>query len=455
MLPGALGEYSQALAKHTETPADLSILAVMGAVSAALGGKLAVEAEPGYIEPGHIWVCPLLESGNRKTAVMDAIRAPIDEYQDDERARLEPDIRRQESERKSNAVIVEKLRKQLTAESSEAERLKVAEMEAALPEERHLPTLCTSDVTAEALEVLMRDNEGRMAVISDEGGMFDVMAGRYNSQPNLDVFLKGHTGGRVAVHRRSRDTFIPHAYLTMCLAPQPVVVQALKDKPFMRERGLLARFLYGMPESPIGTRALNPVPIPLDAHDGYCTLIRRLLKWKPERPVRLSLDSKAYREWKEFQREIERQMGPGGALERLHDWGSKLPGAALRIAGMLHAANDAKWTPAVKRNEIDCATSLCAAIIPHALAVFALVAEDPNVTAAKRILRWLCRQHEPATSKRDCFRALHRQFDTVSDMDAPLAILVDHSYIRLRDLGGKRSFSIEVNPRWRRDEELA
>jgi hypothetical protein len=57
-------------------------------------------------------------------------------------------------------------------------------------------------------------------------------------------------------------------------------------------------------------------------------------------------------------------------------------------------------------------------------------------------------------SKRDCFRAMQRQFDTVSEMDAPLAILVDHAYIRIKDLGTKRSFVIEVNPRWNRDEEL-
>jgi hypothetical protein len=229
----------------------------MGAVSAALSGKLEVEPEDGYIESAHIWVCPLLESGNRKRAVIDAIRVPIDEYQDSERERLEPELKRLLSERASKRAAIEKLRKRHSVDSADAladETRRIAEFEAELPPEPHTITLTTSDTTPEALEELMQDNDGRMAIISDEGGMFDIMSGRYNTQPNLDVFLKGHTGGRVAVHRRSRITFIPRAHLTICLAPQPSVIHALRDKPFMRERGLLARFLYALPDSPIGTR---------------------------------------------------------------------------------------------------------------------------------------------------------------------------------------------------------
>jgi hypothetical protein len=455
ILPGVLGEYSRALSRHTETPVDLSILAVLGATSAALAGKIEIEAEPGYIEPGHIWVCALLESGNRKTAVIDAVRAPIDDHQQAQQRRVEPEIKRLESERKSKVVMIDKLRKKLLPESSEKERRKIADLEAELPDERNSPTLVTSDVTPEALEVLMQENNGCMAIISDEGGMFDVMAGRYNSQPNLDVFLKGHTGGRVSVHRRSRNTCIPRAYLTMCLAPQPIVVQKLKDKPFMRERGLLARFLYAMPESPIGGRSLIPASIPGKTQANYRALIHNLLDLTPQQPIRLQSTTGAYGEWKDFQRTIEREMAEGGSLERLRDWGSKLSGAALRLAGMFCVADGYTSQREIQRDEIVRATALCTALIPHAVAAFGLVAEPPNVTAAKRILHWLSKQQESVISKRDCFRSLQRQFDIVSEMDAPLAILIDHSYIRVNELEARRAVLIEINPRWRRNEDVA
>src|SRR5947209_3326030 len=292
VLPGVLGEYAQALSEHTETPIDISILGVLAACSAALAGKIEVEAEPRYKEPVQIWVCGLLESGNRKTAVLDAVRKPLDDYEDSERVRLEPELKRLASERKTKLATIEKLRRNLSVDSPselEQQRLHIADLEAELADEQHRITLTTADITPEAAEELMEQNGGRLAIFSDEAGMFDIMAGRYTSQPNVDVFLKGHTGGRVSTNRRSRRSFIPHAHLTICIFPQPGVIQGLKDKPFMRDRGLLARFLYVNPESPIGRRKLSPVAIPNDVRLGYETLITRLLHWRPECPVGLAL----------------------------------------------------------------------------------------------------------------------------------------------------------------------
>jgi hypothetical protein len=460
-LPGVLGKFSRALARHTETPIDLSVLAVLGAASAALAGKIEIEAEAGYIEPAHVWVCPLLESGNRKTAVIDAVRAPIDRYQDSERERLEPELRRLCSERKTRLAAIEKLRKKLRVDSPDdlaTEIQRITHLEAELPDEPGEITLTTTDITPEALEELMQANQGRMAIISDEGGAFDIMAGRYSSQPNLDVFLKGHTGSRVSTHRRSRSTFIPRAYLTICIVPQPGVIQDLKDKPFLRDRGLLARFLYAMPESPIGRREHQANRIPSDIHLDYHAIMTHFLKWQPAYPVRLPLSDPAYRQWKGFQRQIEVLMAEGGDLDRLHDWGGKLPGTALRIAGILSAASSQDLPPRdIQHETIARATALCTSLIPHAMAVFNLVDEDPKVSLAKRILRWLRKQKESVVTRRDCFRALRRHFDRTSEIDTPLHVLVEHLYIRTEtaQTGGRPSERIEINPKWRRHEVLA
>ena len=153
-------------------------------------------------------------------------------------------------------------------------------------------------------------------------------------------------------------------------------------------------------------------------------------------------------------------MAEGGSLDKLRDWGSKLAGAALRIAGIFCAARVEHL--AGKIHEIQCgeverATALCAALIPHAVAVFNLVNEDPQVTLAKSILRWLRKQGKLSLTRRECFRALHRQFDQVADMEAPLRVLIDHFYIRMdtAKTGGRSSEVIEINPRWNRNEDLA
>ena len=51
----------------------------------------------------------------------------------------------------------------------------------------------------------MAANNERMSILSDESGIFDILAGRYsNGVPNLDLFLQGHAGSPVKVNRGSR-----------------------------------------------------------------------------------------------------------------------------------------------------------------------------------------------------------------------------------------------------------
>ncbi|MFL6450962.1 MAG: YfjI family protein [Bryobacteraceae bacterium] len=458
-LPGVLGEFASALSRHTETPPDLSILSVLGALSAAVAGKIEVEAEPGYIEPAHIWVCTLLGSGSRKTAVLGHVRTPIDQFEDEERKRLQPEILRVESERKTKLAVIEKLRKKLPVDCEaelSAQRDRIGDLESEVPAELHSVTLLTSDTTPEALEALMEQNGGRMAIISDEGAIIDILEGRYSSQPNLDIFLRGHTASRVNTERRSRRAFISRACLTICLVVQPAVLKNLKPRSCLRGRGFWARFLYAVPESPIGQRKLNPAEIPSSLQLGYAALMAALLRWKQEQPILVRLAEDSHHIWKEFQRQVEELMAHGRPLETLCDWGSKLPGAALRIAGILHAANQASSLEAlpntIQQEEMSRAIAICSRLIPHAIATFDLVEEPSFMASAKHILSWLEKQKASTVSKRDCYRSLHRHFGQVSEMDKALRILTDHSYIRLvaTPTGGRPSELIEINPHWSR-----
>jgi putative DNA primase/helicase len=452
ILRGDLGEYSRALARFTETPVELPVLAVLGVLSTAAAGKVEIEAEPGYIESVNLYVCPVLESGNRKTAVVQRATKVLAEYETGERERLRPEIAQLESERKTKEVVIDKLRKKLKdADSAEIQR--IADLEADLPVVPRPPILFTADVTAERLEVLLEANAGRLAVISDEGGIFDVIAGRYNTTPNLDVWLKGHSQGHVRVHRMERATLVDKPHLTVLISPQPAVLSGLRDKEFMRGRGLLARFLFALPPSPVGNRKLLPCHMPARVTAEYHELITRVLDWRPEEPRILRLSPEAYAAWKEFQRSTERQMADGERLCRLRDWASKLPGAALRIAGLLHVARLSRFLAAVslelEESDMQIAIEICTTLTSHAIAVFGIVSEDPILTHSKRLMRWISDQQKSEISKRECFRA-HRPhlFGRVEEMDACLRILAEHHLIRVveRKTGGRPSEVIEVNP---------
>jgi replicative DNA helicase len=120
------------------------------------------------------------------------------------------------------------------------------------------PRLVADDITAEAAASLLAAQGGRLAVLSAEGDIFATLAGRYSGTPNLDVFLKGHAGEMLRVDRKGRPAeYIEHAHLTLGLAVQPGVLRALADMPGFRDRGLLARILFSLPENTVGRRRIG------------------------------------------------------------------------------------------------------------------------------------------------------------------------------------------------------
>jgi putative DNA primase/helicase len=403
LLPGFLGDMASATARATETPLELAALLGLAVVAASVAKKVTVSPEPGYIEPVNIYTIVPLESGNRKTAVLHRMTRPFMDWEVSEARRLKPEISRIASERKTQEARIESLRKKAAKSSSHTELMaQVAEMELLLQEIPKAPRLWTQDVTPERLGPLMADQGERIALLSDEGGIFDVLAGRYSKgTPNLDLFLQAHAGSQVRVDRGSRPpVMLRNPALTVALSPQPDVLESLSDKPGFRGRGLLARFLYGLPASPIGFRELNPTPCPSAVEKAYCQGIERLLRLAPPideagdwLPWQLRFSPPAYEAWKDFQRSIEILMRDGGKLCQLKDWGSKLPGAAARVACVLHCVVvDPSESTVISVDTVDRVLNLVTPLIDHALAAFNLMERDKTSEDAQKILAWIRKQ---------------------------------------------------------------
>ena len=108
-----------------------------------------------------------------------------------------------------------------------------------------MPRILADDTTPEALSTVMAAQDGRLAVISAEGGIFDIIGGRYSRMPNFDIYLKAHAGDEIRVDRVGRKPeHIEHPALTLALAVQPAVLRTIADREGFRGRGLLARFLF-------------------------------------------------------------------------------------------------------------------------------------------------------------------------------------------------------------------
>ena len=457
-LPAWLGAMVDATAQSTETPIDLGALIAIAVTSSCIAGKAVVSPEPGYSEPVNLYTCPAMESGNRKTAVFTTLLEPVLEYERDRIAQAEPERKRLASERRTSEARIEKLRTKAASAADPSLLVReIQDLEANLPVVPSVFRAHADDCTPERLASLMAEQGGRIAVFSDEGGVFDLLSGRYSKGvPNLDLWLKGHAVSPVRVDRadpRRAPILLDRPHLTVGISPQPDVLESLRDKPGFRGRGLLARFLYGLPKSPLGYRKLEPRAVPREVAQQYRDGIRRLLEYAPKDAIQLRLSQAAYREWKEFQRAIEVQFRDGGMLEGLKDWGSKLPGAALRLAGVFHFVEQigrVSIGAEISLETVARALELAACLISHARAVFALMERDPNIEHAQKLLSWIVRRGQESFSIRDCFRAHQPRFKRVDAMLPVVGLLEQHEYIRREpheSSGGRRPSDVcQVNP---------
>jgi hypothetical protein len=368
-----------------------------------------------------------------------------------------------QSERETAQARIAELRKKLaTADESSADyadkKQRIYELESKLPQIPRAQRLWVQDVTTEKLGALMGDNNEAMSLISDEGGIFDIIGGRYsNGNPNFDLYLQSHAGSPVRVDRGSRPpVMMDEPALTLVLSPQPDVLQGLATKPGFRGRGLLARFLYMLPVSNIGHRTGKTKPVPESIENDHDAHIRALLRFKrPESgPIIILLTDEARAELRAFAAVVEEQMREGGCFEHIQDWAGKLPGAAARIAGNLHVAEHAFGTPADLKLGVDtmrAALQLAAVLGKHAVAAFDLMGADQALKGARKVWSWVQRERKPMFTFRDCFNALRGTFPRRTDLERPMEVLVERHHIALLESPpkpGRRSQVYEVNPKF-------
>jgi putative DNA primase/helicase len=461
-LPGVLGRMAEATMAATETPIELPAGLMLAIIATAVQGKMKINVKSGYSEPLCIWTVAFLDSGNRKSSVQNSVSQPLNTWEAKKRDQMAPVIRKLESERKNQESRLKSLRARYgKAKASELDQLQneILEIETGLQEPQKYPKIWVQDVTPEHLGTLLGLHDGRMSILSAEGGIFDIIAGRYsNGIPNLDVFLQSHSGDGIRVDRGNRDPiYLESPSLTFGLSPQPDVLKEIAEVKGFRGRGLLARFLFLIPKSNLGYRTLESKPIPETVSNEWETAIHTLLSIEPQRgqdgrirPFVINLSRAAYAEWHEFSQAVEKEMREGGRFESMTDWAGKFPGAAARLAGLLHCVQNSEqpWAEEVSLKTMQQTLDLAATFATHAEAAFESMGADRGMDGARRIWTWVERGRLASFTKRDCFYVLKSAFRRVSEIEEPLLILEERNYLAstTRKTGGRPSIEYTVNP---------
>ena len=412
----------------------------------------------------NLWTVTALESGNRKTAVKDAMTVPLVAWENEQAELHKDEIREVKFKRDINQRRIDQL-KQLAAkpdtESTDREAYlrEILEIDNSTPDELHVPRLWADDVTPERLQCLLADHNERMALLSDEGGIFEIMAGLYsNGKANLNVFLQGHAGSPVRVDRQGRTVTLQKPALTFGLAVQPDIIADLSQghKARFRSNGTLARFLYCIPKSTIGNRNVRQrIIIPESTKTKYCQGISSLLNIEPvfdeqghERARILMLSPDALQQWETFSQWIESNLGENGEFYNFQDWASKLAGAALRIAGLFHVIEYGVSTPMISLQTMERSLDLCELLTGHARAAFDLMGEDFANIDAKHVYEWIVNRNLPAFRQNEAYRE-NRRFRSIERLQKALKVLASRHIISeatKKETGGRPSIWHDVNP---------
>ncbi|MBU4491580.1 MAG: DUF3987 domain-containing protein, partial [Euryarchaeota archaeon] len=189
----------------------------------------------------------------------------------------------------------------------------------------------------------------------------------------------------------------------------------------------------------------------------YCELVYSLLdieqaenERREKIPYILKPSREAYQEWLEFARVVEKGLREGGRFEYITDWAGKLPGAAARIAGLLHCAEKPyqPWAENISLETMQRALELASIFSSHALIAFDMMGADKSLEQARKVWRWVERNRQESFSKRDCFNALKGTFHKVVNIDEAFKVLRERNYIQTihKETGGRPSISCNVNP---------
>lgn len=438
VLPSWLEDFVEALSTATQTPPDLAAMVALAALASLTGGRLAVKARSDWTEPTNLYLAVAMPPASRKSSVYRAVVAPLVEAERAHVAAAGPAIvaaqtNRQLAERAAEKALADAAK----AGDTSADDAVNAACDAQAIRVPVAPKLFVDDATPEALKSLLVEQQGRMAVLSAEGDVFELMAGRYSSSgPNLDVYLKGHAGDDLRVDRKGRSPEnVEHPALTIGVTIQPEVLRRMARIPGARARGLAARFLFALPSVNLGHRQIDPPEMPANVENAYRARMAKLYRSLSaiDEPLTVGLDEDATEAFRSLRARLEPRLGDAGNLAHVRDWAGKLAGATLRLAGQLHVARrlESGWVVPIDAATMDGAVTLAEEyLIPHALAAFDLMGADEATDHARVVAKWAAELPTGRFTLREAHRQHAALLRTAEQVSAVLVLLEGHGWIQ-------------------------
>ncbi|WP_437228001.1 DUF3987 domain-containing protein [Planctomicrobium sp. SH661] len=271
--------------------------------------------------------------------------------------------------------------------------------------------IMTSNVTVEALSVLLRDNpRGLLMAVDELAGWFSSF-GQYNGRSIGDVaaWLSLFDGDPFLVDRKTGDDktiAVPRSAVSVCGTIQPATLRKALSADH-RESGLAARLLMACP--PKKQKRWREADIDEDLEDRYANIIERLYDLQPFihpetsrlLPVDIELSQDAKARFVEFYNSHNlEQLELSGDLAA--SW-SKLEQIPLRLALALHcirqASGESVNTHLVDAETMQNAIRLTSWFKSEAKRVYAMLSETDAERDERKLLEWIERKGGRVTAR--------------------------------------------------------
>ena len=448
-LPKTLSDYLKAVCDFVQVDSSMVALPMLSVLSLCLQGKAIVSYPANaHTESINIYTLTIAQPGERKSGVYKALIKPVETYQQQYNALHYKEIEQYKSKRQ----FLER-QKQAALNKTSFERVQQLTNEICELKPVHEMRLICSDTTPEALAAEMSKQGGCMAVMDDEGSVFDVISGLYNNgQGNINLFLKAYDGSSHTIFRRNSDNITLNApYLTIGIMTQPQQFIRTMNNPQFMGRGLMQRFLFAFPFGKAGNQNFTSNNIPPNIQKAYDELIVKLLRIpKNDTPIKIMHDKESYATLNNYYDLLQSKMRNGGMFENdtLKEYASKHFGKVLKISGLLHLCDHTADEPINGQTAMN-AVQIGLWAENMALKAFDGGACDDEITKnAKYIIRRIKeRQYHDET-----LREIKRNCKSVHDDEAfneAIELLEDMNYLRcetVRNTSGQPSVKCYINP---------
>lgn len=382
------------------------LYAVLGCFSAATRGRFFIQLNDVWSEALVDYTVVLSGSGTRKSALMDILRRPFQNFesliQNNYKENCFQERSKQKLIRKTNQKRLEmdarEIAKKMTFGVSEQEILeKIDSYSQRLASIEQLediiclkmPELFVGNATLKSISQQMANNGGCACFMDDEGGF--LMGEITHKGKNPTLLLKSYDMTSFSESTTQKTLHLNHPALSMLFIVQRESVYKLYASDTLRELGFTPRI------TPIFASHLNP-----KSFDFYNS--KHILNWynekifkilnenytrNPNRKMeKISIEKKAYDKLKDFEYWLKSKFPTDGYLKPFI---AKLHGKAARFAGALHvSSHDEPCCVPISLEFMKAGIFLAEESLRHAEYIFSpsgLAAEGD----AKKILEWMSR----------------------------------------------------------------